>query len=51
VEKEVKRKFNLHKQIQVLIGDDLRNQIPKEKKPRPGQNLFMFGDNRQGKCG
>lgn len=51
VEAEVKRKFNLHKQIQSLLQEDLSNLVPEGARRKPGINTFMFGQNRHGLCG
>ena len=51
IEREVKKKFNLHKQVQKMLKYDLKNKVAADKKPIKGTNAFMFGDNREGKCG
>jgi len=34
-----------------MLKVDLKNKVPAEKKPFRGINAYMFGDNRDGKCG
>ena len=34
-----------------MIKEDLGNTVAENKRPLPGTNTMLFGDNRQGKCG
>jgi len=34
-----------------MIKEDLGDIVAEHKRPIPGTNTLLFGDNRQGKCG
>ena len=55
---DTKKKFIMHKQIQRMITTDLENKVEASKSnarytftSKEKYNTYMFGDNRNGKCG